>query len=221
LALLDPQDLAVEAIRSLRTSLQFALADSKNNVVLVSGPRPAVGKSFVLVNLAVLLADSGKRVLLVDADMRKGRLHTYFGMERVSGLSEVLAGTLDPTEATRATQHPNVAFISTGTLPPNPSELLLNARFGQFMAQASSGFDLVLVDAPPVLAVTDAAIMAHHAGVTLLVLRAGLHPLREIALTTARMQQNGVRPNGFIINDVTAHIGRYGKYGYHYQYEYK
>src|SRR5919201_1566853 len=144
-------------------------------------------------------------------------------MKRESGLSEVLSGTLEHAPAIRETAHANVSFMSTGTLPPNPSELLLNPRFERLIADASERFDLILIDAPPMLAVTDATIIGRHAGVNLLVLRAGVHPVREISLAVSRMQQNGVRPNGFIFNDVTTRSGPYGygKYGYHYQYEYR
>lgn len=218
-----PKDLAVEGLRSLRTSLQFALADARNNIVAIGGPRPAVGKSFVSVNLALLIAAAGKRVLLVDGDMRKGHLHTYFGFGRVPGLSDVLSATTTLAAAARETAHENVRFLSTGTLPPNPAELLLNPRFDELLKEASATHDLVLVDTPPVLAVTDGVLIARAAAVNLLVLRSGLHPLREITAATNRLQQNGVRPTGFIFNDVATRVGgyAYGRYGYHYQYEYK
>lgn len=222
LANVDPNDLAIESLRSLRTSLQFALADAPNNIILVAGPRPSIGKSFLSVNLAHVLADAGKRVLLVDGDMRKGHLQSYFGGERPSGLSELLTGAVADEAAIRTTASPNLFFLTTGTLPPNPSELLLGERFRAFLSRASQRFDLVLVDGPPVLAVTDAAIIGRSAGLTLCVLRAGLHPARELSLALSRFRQNGVNPRGFVFNDLSVRSSAYayGKYGYHYQYAY-
>jgi tyrosine-protein kinase Etk/Wzc len=223
LAVLDPADLAVESLRSLRTGLQFALTEARTNVIAIGGPRPGIGKSFISVNLAHVLADSGKRVLLVDADMRKGQLHNYFGLERVAGLSEVIRGTADIDSTLRPTQTASLSFMATGSVPPNPSELLASARFRNLVEELSSRFDFVLLDAPPILAVTDAALIAQAAGVNLMVLRSGLHPLREVAMATDRLRQTGVEVNGFVLNDVPLRTGAYagGQYGYHYQYEYK
>ncbi len=217
LAITDPADLAIESLRSLRTSLQFSLAASRNNVVMVGGSRPGIGKSFVSVNLAHVLADTGRRVLLVDGDLRKGHLHRYFGQSREGGLSEVISGA-ELSGLVRKTAAPNLDFLSSGTLPPNPSELLGSERFEAVMASASEAYDLVVIDAPPVLAVTDAALIARTAGVNLMVAKCGLHPLRELALAVTRMEQNGTRPSGFVLNAVPL---RDRINGYHYQYDYR
>lgn len=222
LALHDPGDLAVESLRSLRTSLQFALMDAKNNVMAISGPKPAIGKSFISVNLAHVLADAGKRVLLVDGDMRKGRLHTYMNVDRSPGLSEIISGTVELDQAIRrATAESKVDFVPTGIVPPNPAELLLSARFQQLLATTSEQYDIVLIDTPPILAVTDGAIIGKHAGVNLMVVRAGEHPMREIAVALKRFEQSGVRPQGMIFNGVTVSRSSLGRYAYSYQYEYR
>ncbi|WP_370458945.1 polysaccharide biosynthesis tyrosine autokinase [Aggregicoccus sp. 17bor-14] len=223
LAVVEPSDLAIESLRSLRTSLQFALAEGDNNTIVIGGPRPGVGKSFVSVNLAHVLADAGRRVLLVDADMRKGLLHRYFGGSRDSGLSELIRGAVNMATAVRSTPTPNVSFLPTGTLPPNPSELLASERFKDLLGRLQADFDVVLIDAPPILAVTDAAILARFAGVNLMVIRSGLHPMRELTAAVSRMEQNGTRPQGFVFNDVPVRPEGYGlgRYGYHYQYEYR
>lgn len=222
LARADPTDLAIESLRSLRTSLQFALSEAANNVITIGGPSPGVGKSFLSVNLAHVLASSGKRVLLVDADLRRGRLHRYFDGERVPGLSDAVAGQVLFADAVRKTENEMLDFIGTGTLPPNPSELLASGRFEDLLDEASRRYDLVLVDVPPILAVTDGALVARHAGVNLLVLRAGRHPMREIALALKHLSSGGVRVQGAVLNDVqSTKGGRYGRYSYHYQYEYK
>lgn len=222
LATVDPSDIAVESLRSLRTSLEFARVEASTRVVMVAGPSPGVGKSFISVNLAAVLADTGQRVVLVDADMRKGRLHRQFGVERGPGLSELISGSATFDEATRVTTTPNVTLIPTGRLPPNPSELLASDRFRRVIAELAARHDVVLIDTAPILAVTDAALVGRIAGLTLLVLRAGRHPLREIALALKRLGQSGIRPHGFVLNDVMPRSGVLGsKYSYHYQYDYR
>lgn len=223
LAVSQPADLAVEAVRSLRTSLQFALAEASNNVVAIGGPSPGIGKSFVSVNLAHVMADAGKRVLLVDADMRKGRLHYYFDNTKSPGLSEIIRATVTAKDATRKAAIENLHFIPMGEAPTNPSELLSSRRFEEFVELSSKEYDIVIIDTAPILAVTDAAIAGRTAGTNLLVLRAGQHPLREIALAVKRMTQNGIVPRAFVLNDIAPKIGRYSssKYGYHYHYDYK
>ncbi len=222
LAIVDPADLAVESLRSLRTSLQFSLATAKRKVVMIGGSRPGVGKSFISVNLAHVLADAGKRVLLVDADMRKGQLHRYFSQKREGGLTEAISGA-ELTSLVHKTGSANLDFLATGAIPPNPSELLASESFDRLIAQAEGLYDLVVIDAPPILAVTDAALIGRVSGVNLMVVKSGLHPMREIGLAVGRMEQIGARPNGFVFNAVPIR-GRmygYGKYRYHYQYDYR
>jgi tyrosine-protein kinase Etk/Wzc len=222
LATADPSDVAIESLRSLRTSLEFALVEATGNVVMIGGPSPGVGKSFVSVNLAAVLADTGKRVLLVDADMRKGRLHRQFGAERGPGLSELISGSVGVDDAVRTTTARDVWLLPTGRLPPNPSELLASERFRRVLAELSRRWDIVLVDTAPILAVTDAALIGRFASLTLVVLRAGQHPLREIALAAKQLSQNGVRPHGFVLNDVMPRSTVLGsKYSYHYHYDYR
>jgi tyrosine-protein kinase Etk/Wzc len=221
LAAADSKDLAVESLRSLRTSLQFALVEARNAVVAIGGPAPGVGKSFVTANLAHLLGDAGKRVVAVDADLRRGRLHHYFGMPRGAGLSEAIAGEVPPQDAVRATSSPGVSLLSSGTLPPNPAELLGSDRFQRLLAELAGRFDVVLVDTPPVLAVTDAAIVSRHAGVNLLVVRAGRHPVREIVAALRQLGRSGVRASGIVMNDVRLERGLGRRNAYHYQYKYE
>jgi tyrosine-protein kinase Etk/Wzc len=220
LAVVDPADLAVESLRSLRTALQFALVDARNNVISISGPSPGVGKSFVAANLAVVLASTGKRVLLIDGDLRRGRLHGYLGGKRLGGVSEIVSGQTTFAEAARKTPHENLDFVSTGKLPPNPAELLGSSRFRAFLADVSARYDLVLIDTPPILAVTDAAVIARLSGVNVLALRAGMHPAREIGTAVKHFLDAGVPLHGIVVNDVSLGHGRYG-YAYHYQYAYR
>src|SRR5882762_900901 len=198
LAAIDPSDLAIESLRSLRTALQFALVDATNNVVTVCGPSPGVGKSFLSANLAYVLATGGKRVLLIDGDLRRGRLHRYLGGKRMPGLSEVVSGQIPLADATRKTGHENLEFIATGKLPPNPAELVGSPRFSAFLSDVAKRYDLVLLDTPPILAVTDGAVIGRHAGVNLLAIRAGRHPMREIGLAIKHFLDSGVTIHGAV-----------------------
>jgi tyrosine-protein kinase Etk/Wzc len=224
LARADPADLAIESLRSLRTSLQFALADSNSNVISIGGSSPSVGKTFVSANLAYVLATTGSRVLLVDGDLRRGKLHRFFGGKRGPGLSEVLSGQRTVDDVVRKADHESLHVLTTGKLPPNPSELLGTERLGAILADASRRYDFVVIDAPPILAVTDAALVARKSGVNLLVLRSRRHPAREIRAAIAAFANSGVRVSGAVINDVQSSVAsRYGRYSYkyHYHYHYK
>src|SRR5690606_6118519 len=130
LAVAEPADLAVEALRSLRTSLHFAMLEAKNNILTISGPRPGVGKTFVSANLGAVIAQGGQRVLVIDADMRKGTLHKILGTSHKDGLSDVLAGKVDVEAAIhQVADLPDMHYIVRGEIPPNPSELLMHPRF--------------------------------------------------------------------------------------------
>lgn len=215
----DPADLAVEAIRSLRTSLHFARLEAKNNVVLISGASPNAGKTFVSSNLAAVIALSGQKVLVIDADMRKGTLHKAFGVSQSPGLSDLLVGRVTLTDVVRSLPDvDNLRFISRGDVPPNPSELLMHENFTALLEGVSKQYDIVIIDTPPILAVTDAAIMAHHAGTSLLVARFGLNQKKELDLARRRFEQNGVKLRGAIFNAVQKRAVGYYSYGY---YEYK
>ncbi|HEX9051320.1 MAG TPA: polysaccharide biosynthesis tyrosine autokinase [Anaeromyxobacter sp.] len=221
LAATAPKDLAVESLRSLRTSLQFALVEAPSSVVAIGGPAPGVGKSFIVANLAHLLGETGKKVLVVDADLRRGHLHQYFRVERGLGLSDAIAGEVPLDQACRATRSPNVSILSTGTIPPNPAELLGSDRFQRVLADLAARHDITLIDTPPVLAVTDAALVGRRAGVNLLVIRAGQHPVREIAAAVRQLGRNGVRVSGIVMNDVQLERGLGRRNAYHYQYTYE
>ncbi|HDS1632565.1 TPA: polysaccharide biosynthesis tyrosine autokinase [Stenotrophomonas maltophilia] len=219
LAVSAPADPTVEALRSLRTSLHFAMLEAKNNILTISGPRPGVGKTFVSTNLAAVIAQAGQRVLVIDADMRKGTLHKILGVSHQKGLSDVLGGKLSVDDAI----HPvsgldNMHYMVRGDIPPNPAELLMHPRFAQLLQEMSGKYDLVIVDTPPILAVTDPALVATHAGSSLLVTRFGVNQAKEIELTLQRFEQNGVQIKGAIFNAVEKRATGYYSYGY---YEYK
>lgn len=210
------EDPAIESLRSLRTTLHFRLIDAPDNVLLITGPSPTIGKTFISTNLAAVLALSGKRVVIVDCDLRKGILHRQLRIPRSPGLSELIAREQELGQVVNKTTIENLYVISSGKLPPNPAELLLNENFNLHLKALSSSFDFVLLDAPPVLAVTDAAIIGRQAGTTLVLARAGRHSMHELEQTVKRLQQAGVEVRGLIFNDMALYSSRYS-YGYGYK----
>lgn len=220
LTLSDPNDLAVEALRSLRTSLHFAMMEASNKVLMVSGPSPGVGKSFISANLAAVLAQTGQKVMVVDADMRKGHMHRFFENHSDTGLSDYLSGQVEQEHIVCSTQMDNIFFIPRGQLPPNPSELLMHDRFKTLMESLSAQYDIVLVDTPPILAVTDAAIVGQLAGSSLIVTRFGVNSVKEVDITLTRFAQNNVEIKGAILNCMERRVrNEYGYYAYEYSSE--
>ena len=222
LSLSNPADLAIEAIRGLRTSLHFAMMEARNNVLMISGASPNVGKTFICSNLAAVIAQSGKKVLLIDADMRKGYTHKIFGVANNNGLSDVLAGKSNYNQAIKHIERANFDFISRGITPPNPAELLMHKRFGDLIKLASENYDIIILDTPPILAVTDAAIIGGYAGTTFLVARFEVNTAKEIEVSVKRFENSGVRIKGCILNCVVKKASNYYAYGYSdYGYSYK
>jgi len=215
----DPADLAIESLRSLRTSLKFAMLEARNQVLVITSPTPSVGKSFVASNLASVIAQAGQRVLLIDADMRRGYLAGMFGMAPRTGLSDALASGLPLAAVVNKTDQANLHFIARGHHAPNPSELLMHDNFAKLLRDAEREYDFVIVDTPPVLAVTDAVLVAQLAGTCLLVARFGLSTASQIEASKRRLAQNGVLLKGAILNGVKrkASSGAYetGAYGYY------
>jgi tyrosine-protein kinase Etk/Wzc len=218
LASIAPNDAPVESLRSFRTALQFAMLGAANNRVLMTGATESIGKSFVSANLAAVLGAAGKRVLLVDADMRKGYLNQYFGLARTSGLSDLLIEAASIEDVVHRNVAPGLDFISTGALPPNSADLLQNARMGHLLDSLSELYDLVIVDTPPVLAVSDTANIAAHCAAVFLVGRFKRTTIGELLEATKQLEQANVVVKGVIFNGLDAKGLRYGsKYG---QYRY-
>ncbi|MEA9438371.1 polysaccharide biosynthesis tyrosine autokinase [Aeromonas caviae] len=220
LAARNPADLAMESLRSLRTSLHFAMMEAKNNIVMISGPGPGLGKTFVSTNFAATLAMGGKKVLVIDADLRKGYMQKVMGQEMGAGLSAYLAGQSEMMQVISKTSFDGLDFVCRGAVPPNPSELLMHPRFKALMDWAAEHYDFVIVDSPPILAVTDAAIVGQHVGASLLVARFAKTAVKEVEVAIRRFEQNGVVIKGVLLNAVEKKASSYyGNYGY-YQYSY-
>ena len=213
-------DPAIESLRSLRTALQFAMLDARNNIMMISGPTPGLGKSFVAANFAAIMAAGGKRVLLIDGDIRKGYLNQYFGMERRSGLTDIISGTLQPNEAIRHEVMPGLDFLPTGDMPPNPSEMLLHPRLRQVLDELTLEYDQVIIDSPPVLVVSDATVLSTYVGSVFLVAREGLTTIGELDDSTRRFQQSGANVKGVVFNGVRPRLSNYYGYGNRYGYRY-
>jgi tyrosine-protein kinase Etk/Wzc len=212
-----PTDLTVEALRGLRTSLHFAMMDATSNVLMLSGPSPGVGKSFISANLGTVLAQAEQSVIVVDADLRKGHLHRYFDAESGPGLSDYLAGKASLEDVVTESGIPGLRFIPRGEVPPNPAELLMHKRMKHLVDELAAQFDRVIIDTPPILAVTDPAIVGQYAGASMLVVRYGQNHLKEIEVAEKRFRQNGIELKGAILNAIEhsrAHV--YGYYPYKY-----
>lgn len=220
LAVKNSDDIAIESLRSMRTAIHFALSSARNNLITISGPAPEVGKSFISTNLATILAQSDKRVLIIDADLRRGYLHKYFNLDTQPGLTDLLNGQQSLDTVIRPTEVPGLSVISRGKSPANPSELLSSNQFKNLLEQMSEKFDHVIIDTPPVLAVTDGIIISQYTGVNLVIARYAKTQMKELELTLNRFEQAGVKVNGFILNDIQRSSAGYG-YGYNYAYAYK
>lgn len=215
LARVSSTDIAIESLRTFRAALQHQMAHAKNNIVLIAGPTPGMGKTFVSVNLAAIQAASGKRVILIDADFRNGHLHRYFELGRQNGLSDCIMGSRRLDQIIHRGVMENMDFIPTGSLPSSPSELLLHPNLEAILKSLASGYDMVIIDAAPILPVADTLIIGSHAGSIYVMTRAGVTTPGEISEAMKRLHQAGLSPKGVVFNDIQVRPGRYG-YGYKY-----
>ncbi|MDO6407407.1 polysaccharide biosynthesis tyrosine autokinase [Pantoea phytobeneficialis] len=215
----NPTDTAIEAIRSLRTSLHFAMMTAKNKILMISGASPSVGKTFISANLASICAQGGKSVLYIDADMRKGYAHHIFQTKNDIGLSNILKNNKDYNEGVHRikTAQSEFDFISRGDVMNNPTELLMSEKFESLISWANDNYDLVIIDTPPVLAVSDAELIGSYAGTCMLVARFEHNTPKEMEMSCARFEKNGVKVKGFILNGVRKRASNYYGYGYSYE----
>jgi tyrosine-protein kinase Etk/Wzc len=202
-----PEDAAIESLRSFRTAVQFSMPHFKNNILMFAGPTRGLGKSFVAANFAAVLAASGKRVLLIDADFRNGHLHRYFGVSREQGLSKAITGSMPVEHIIHRGVMENLDFVPTGALPANRSEFLLQLNFGTLLEAVSANYDVVLIDPPPILAVADALIIGGHAGAVFILARAGVTTEGEINESIKRLNHAGISPQGVLFNDMAVRPG--------------
>ncbi|MEY0383312.1 polysaccharide biosynthesis tyrosine autokinase [Providencia rettgeri] len=215
LALENPADTAVEAIRSLRTSVYFSVMNQGNNLVMVTSASPGVGKSFVTSNMAVVLANAGKKVLLIDTDLRKGRIHKAFGLSNKLGLSDYLSQSDTSQPNIHNSVIENLDVICRGKNVTHSSELLMSERFKRLLDTVKGQYDIVVIDTAPILAITDSAIIGKYVGTSLLIAYYGVNTVKDIELSLKRFKQNDIEITGVILNGIDAKSD-----DYNYVYEY-
>lgn len=202
LPMANPGDIALEAMRGLRTRVHFIMEKAGMKTLMVTGATPGCGKTFVSSALAAMMAQGGLKVLLIDADMRRGKTHELFQLPAGPGLSEVLSGEAELPEAVRHYVPGGFDVLTRGALPANPAELLMHGRFGAVMRSAETGYDLVIADTAPVLEVTDAAVAGRNADISLVVAQAELSTVREVKETVCRLELVGITTCYAVLNRV-------------------
>lgn len=214
-----PKSPAAEAFRTLRTSLAFASPEPVRTL-LVTSAGPEEGKSTVVSNLAVVMAQAGKRVLVVDADLRKPQQHRIFEVPNHRGLTNVLVGEADIGEVVSATPVPGVDLVSSGPIPPNPAELLDSDRARSLWPALAAQYQCVLIDSPPLVAVADSVILSTQVEGVLVVVKAGVTRTDLLRESRALLEKAGARILGAILNEVR-HAPRDYRYYYYYHSEQK
>ena len=213
-----PKNMTSEAFRSLRTMLQFHFETAENNIVCILGASPSVGKSFTSSNLAHVLSEAGKRILFIDADMRKGAINHFLGTKKTPGFAEVLQGTHSVEQVTHKV-FKNLDFIACGQYPNNPAELLITPGVPELITSFSQEYDYVIFDTPPILAVTDSIVLARRAATNLLVVGGGSNTVEELELTAKRARKNGVKIHGIVYNQLTPAKNSSNTYNYYYAHQ--
>jgi non-specific protein-tyrosine kinase len=213
IALAEPRSPTAEAFRSLRTNITYATVDRPLRRLMFTSPTPQDGKTTVACNLAVVLAQSDKNVVLIDADLRRPQVHRKFGLPNRLGLSELFVHPLDSlANALNASALANLAVLTSGGLPPNPSELLTSKLIGQILAKLDETFDIIVIDTPPVLTVTDAAALAPAMDGVVVVVKPGTTKVAALQETLTQLRAVNARVLGVVLNDVNPGSRKYGYY---------
>jgi tyrosine-protein kinase Etk/Wzc len=209
-----------EAYRSLRTGVQFASMEDQSRVILFTSSTPQEGKSTTSVNTAVVFAQNGSKTLLIDCDLRRPILHSVFGLSKEPGLVNCLVGSISTDEAIYSTGIPNLDVLTSGSIPPNPSELLGSRRMRDVLEELRERYDTIIIDSPPTAAVTDAVILATLADMTIVVVRAHKTKLEFLQKTRDALERVFVTPLGVVLNDfdVSQSYGSTYKYYRYYKY---
>jgi tyrosine-protein kinase Etk/Wzc len=218
----SPKSPVSEAYRSLRTNIQFADIDHPKHVLMVTSAMSKEGKSTTAVNLAITLTQTGSRVLLVDSDLRRPTLHNFFAMDKTYGVTNVLVGSLSFDDVIKHTEVEKLDVITAGDIPPNPAELVASESMRRFIELARSRYDYVLLDSPPVIAVTDAAVLATRVDGTVLVVGSGTVNKREVVRAVGLLKNVRSPVLGVVLNglDIKKIYGSYYYYFHYYQYYY-
>ncbi|WP_010648194.1 CpsD/CapB family tyrosine-protein kinase [Oceanobacillus massiliensis] len=210
---LNPKSPISEQYRTIRTNIQYASVDETIKSLLVTSSGPGEGKSTTIANLAVVYAQTGKKVLLIDADLRKPTVHYTFRLDNLRGLSNILVGETTLNDSVNRTDVENLDVISCGPIPPNPSELLASRKMDAFLREATDAYDIVIFDTPPVLAVTDAQIMANIVDGSLLVVRSGQTNIEAATKAKEALEPAKAKLLGTVLNGREKKASNYYYYG--------
>jgi capsular exopolysaccharide synthesis family protein len=214
-----PKSPISEAYRTLRTNLQYSKADRPIKTILVTSSGPGEGKSTSVANLAITFAQMGSKTLIIDTDLRRPVLHAIFDQSRTTGLTNILIGKTTLQEVVRSTKIENLDLLVSGTLPPNPSELLASAAMEKLLKTITDRYDIVLFDSPPVIAVTDAAVLARKLDGIVLVVKSGETSRDAILRSRVLLENVNAHIFGVMLNGVKSdHM--YGSYYYYYHHYY-
>jgi capsular exopolysaccharide synthesis family protein len=214
IALHEPKSPIAEAYRTMRTNIQFAGITKDLRTLMVTSSGPGEGKSTTIANLAIVLAQSGKKVLLIDADLRKPTVHRTFKLTNRLGLTNLLIGQSEMIDCVKETEQPRLDVITSGPIPPNPAELVGSQKMKNLLEQFKAAYDMVLIDSPPILAVTDAQLLSTNVDGVVMVLSAG-HVLRDHAKKAKSLLEHvGANIVGAVLNNKK--VDRESYYYYYY-----
>lgn len=213
-----PRSPVSEAFRSLRTNIQYTLVDDTLRTLLITSTDPKEGKTTIVVNLGVVFAQLGKKVTLVDADLRKPTIHTKLGLQNRIGLTSLFVRSLEVKDLiTQKTEVSNLNVITSGDLPPNPSELLGSKRMQSILEQIKMNSDLVIIDSPPALAVTDPLVLVPYVDAVLIVIKPGFTKAKSAALVVEQLNRSNAKIIGVVMNELDLSRSRYSYRYYHYK----
>jgi capsular exopolysaccharide synthesis family protein len=211
-----PKSMLSEAYRSIRTSILLSSSEKPPKMIAVTSPNPGEGKTTTVINTAIALSQTGAQVLIIDADMRKPRIHKIFNHENGAGLSNFLSGHGDLESIVKKSEVPNLFYIPSGPIPPNPSELLGSNLFKKMLVGLGARFDHILVDSPPVLGFADAIILSSSVDGVILTVLGGKTPRETLQRAKEAIQQTQTKILGVVINRVDIRRSDYGYYYYQY-----
>lgn len=210
-----PKSPIAEAYRTLRTNIQFSSFDNKVQIIVVTSSGPGEGKSTTAANLAVVMAESGAKTILIDCDQRKPTLHKVFSLSNQAGISDLLVGNVKFEETVKSTEIQNLDVLTSGTRPPNPVELLASSKMKQFVEDLRQNYEYIIIDTPPIIAVTDAQLLSSYADGCLLVVASSQVEREAAAKAKQLLQKVNAKILGVVLNKLEVHEKRY-YYGYYY-----
>ncbi|MBU5485773.1 CpsD/CapB family tyrosine-protein kinase [Clostridium sp. MSJ-11] len=214
----DPRSPIAEAYRTLRTNIQFSSFDKKIQSIVVTSSGPGEGKSTTSANLAIVMAQSGSKTILIDCDQRKSTVHKTFGLSNEIGISDLLVGKVDFKDAVQDSKVENLDILTAGTRPPNPSELLSSKKMKEFIDELREEYEYIIIDSPPIIAVTDAQLIASFTDGALLVISSGEVERAAAIKAKELLDKVNAKIIGIVLNKLE--VSEKGYYGYYYQYYY-